>query len=159
MVVQVQNDIIISITNVIYKASRNRKKRDIAATNSYHRGQNFPFLYYHKSWSLIDAYFITALLPYVIWSFRAYPQGPQFLIEIIKNSFYAPLHTAKAQIEISIFYNEIPVAVTNRHDSWRERPVYPVILHVFSSLWFIKMCTVSSWMERRWVFAQWLSFE
>ncbi|KAG5195786.1 hypothetical protein JEQ12_012081 [Ovis aries] len=47
----------------------------------------------------------------------------------------------KTWTEISIFYNEIPVAVTNRLDSWRERPVYPVILHAFSSLWFIKMGT------------------
>lgn len=53
------------------------------------------------------------------------------------------LSTATAQIEISIFYNEIPVAVTNRHDSWRERPVYLVIVHFFSSLWFIKIGTVS----------------
>lgn len=129
------------------------------ATISYHRGQNYPLLYYHKLWCFIDAYFIIALLPYVIWGVQEYPQGPQLLIQIIKNSFYASLNTATARIEISIFYNEIPVAVTNRLDSWWERPVYPVILHVFSSLWFIKMGTVSSWMKRHWFFAQWLSFE
>lgn len=47
----------------------------------------------------------------MIWSFCANPQGPQVRIQIIKNSFYAPLNTTTAQIEISIFYNEIPVLV------------------------------------------------
>lgn len=153
-----QNGVIIS-TSVIYKASRNSRKGSHASHKQLSRGPNFPFLYHHKSCSFIDAYFIAQPSCHMIRSFWAYPQGPQLLIQMIKNSLYAPLSAAAAQIEISIFYNEIPVTVTDRHDSWRERPVYPLILHVLGSLRFIKMCTVRSWMKRGFVFARCVPFE
>ena len=51
----------------------------------------------------MDAYLIIALSPSVIWGFHAYPQGPQFLIQTIKNPFRAPLSTAAARTEMSVF--------------------------------------------------------